>query len=1216
MAQITAIDLGTIPNDGTGDVLRFGGQIINDNFAELNVKKLEAGTFIGTATDLDGRIANIESDYATLSTAQTFTGVKTFNSLPVSSVVPTLAFQFTNKNYVDNAIANISGYEFWNLKTNGVQRTTIQDNGVLDLVEGDGIKLSYSAGGVVEIAFINDDLGFISDAPNDGNFYGRQNGAWVQAQNTIPTLQQVLDTGNTSTTNAQFLEDAKLQLTSESTFSTYNSSFENILEVKKIDGSATYVSGIVGSTKIEQLTNSTQRGIGVTGFSEISGNTDGGRGYGLYGKAKNNSNASVPNRLVGSYSEVEYEHPFGANTSVNRLTANDSYIVIHTFVTPAKVENVYGYFNEIWNRGNTNEINRIVGINTVIRTDGGTNLDVVGESITFQNNFGGKWESGAFISFEKSTLDIAYVQNQPNWYALKSQIDIQSVFSGTIQAKSFLISSDDNDPFDGGNGFYATLNSGTLTGLRNYTFQDADGTVAFLSDTLGDAPSDSNTYGRQNGAWIEILSNAQNLQQTLEEGNTSTTSAEFIDTYINLINTGQTFFNTGQLLNIKATTLSNPTLANQAMVFMDYTVNSGLTGTIYANYLNTDIETSEDNNVIYGTYNNIRDKANSTYDFLIGSWNNVEIQNNLVDSGTTKDSKFIYGTRDKIEVKNNGGNTPYSFDILASNSISLVLDDPFTTVQTAWGIGMFIDVSEGDITNVLECFNLDVDVLGNANITGDVKLLSMSLSETENGSISGDAYIIYSEDDYPSFFRGDIELGDDNGFKAVLTNSETQTADTIITLPNTTGNLALISDTLGDAPNDGLQYARQNESWTAIQVSQTVINSTDTIEVTLDNGEYELNAIGVANYSEWVQYFGTRGDGNLNVQIGDYDSFNNNTYIDIVDATGFIDLNATQGKVNLNAPLITALGNLELFFTDLQFRGSGTTTITKSSSGTNTINLPSASGTFALLSDIVAGIGEAPNDGKQYARQNESWQQVITGGGGYQFITENIDVNNDFSITIGDLNTSGIEVQNQSGFNYIQLGNFNFDTRVDISTTDVRIGDQFGLGTGTLLQMFSSSIAINVQTGLRLESGFNTQGVNLKLNAIASNNKYDCFFPQKTGNQTIAMISDLDAVGAQSKSFTITDPINEVIPLFILGDSISIKDINVSRLGSNDLIYKLGYGNTLDAIDQDIGGTETVSSNGSNVLSLFEGVPANNFVFLDIIDNGGATQFHITINYE
>ena len=948
---------------------------------------------------------------------------------------------------------------------------------------------------------------------------------------------------------------------------------------------------------------------------------------------------------------------------------------------------------------------------------------------------------------------------------------------------------------------------------------------------------------------------------------------------------------------------------------MDYTIDSEVLGTAYGNYLNTDIETSQDNNVIYGTYNNIRDKANSNYSFLIGSWNNIEIQNNLIDSGTTKDSDFVYGTRDKIELKNNGGNTSTSFDILATNSVSLIIDDPFATVQTAWGIGLFIDVSEGDVTNILECFNLDVDVFGNANITGDVRLLSMSLSETENGSISGDAYMIYSEDDYPSFFRGDIELGDDNGFKAVFTNSETQSADTVLTLPNISGTLALVSDTLSDAPADGSQYARQNNAWTVIQSAQRVINSTDTIQATLNNNEYELNAIGSANYSEWAtyfetgikrlvigfntttisiidslttiiespsliintpqltlgnsvnlctttfngdlnvkfgdfqvgeplqtprrskfygnielredsflrfyrsnggilnlvynddaatqdiflpntngtlavleqvveeapsngsiyvrqnkswvlipsggqtvinstdtvqattnnneyelnaigsanysewaQYFGTRGGGNLNVQIGDYDSFNNNTYIEIVDSTGFIDLNATQGKVNLNAPLITALGNLEMFFTDLQFRGSGTTTITKTGSSTNTLTLPTSSGTFALtsqllgdapadsqqyarqngawtvinippsgspegyfidgvgsynnetisigdgaftfntasvtigsgidlyapnsfvsintqtaganaqltantlsqdrfqalpdkdgtfamLSDIVTGIGEAPNDGKQYARQNESWQVVITGGG-YQFITENIDVSNDFAITIGDFNTSGIEVQNQSGFNYIQLGNFNFDARVDISTTDVRIGDQFGLGTGTLFQMFSSSIAINAQSGLRLESGFNTQGVNLKLNAIAANNKYDCFFPQKTGNQTIAMISDLDAVGAQSKSFTITDPINEVIPLFVLGDSISITNIVVSRLGANDLQYKLGYGNTLDAIDQNIGSTETVNSNGANVISIIEGVPANNFLFLDIIDNGGAAQFHITINYE
>ena len=1022
MAQISIIDLGTIPNDGTGDVLRFGGQIINDNFAELNLKKLEAGTFVGSASDLDARISNIEIDYATLSTNQTLTGIKTFNVLPVSNVTPTGPFQLTNKDYVDNAIANINGYDFWNLKTNGIQRTTVQSQGDLDLTEGDGIKLSYSAGGVVEIAFINDNLGFITDAPADGSLYARIDNTWQTISLDAQDLQTTLDTGNTSTTGAQFLDGAKLQLTSDSVFTTQDPTSDNTIEVVKINGDNTRFSGISVSSTLNNETTESIRVFGTRSLAKLDTISDENFAYGAFNFAEN-LNTGIPRRLIGTQSDITYTPPATTSTyKVNLIGGFNSFIQIEDSslnlpeLERQEIDDVIGSFIYIWNKSPDIELQDITGFWSVIRTDTGDQRAAFG-FVSQIFNFGGSkfTEGGAFYSASNDFFDVSYAQSNTNWYVFRSDIDVQSVFSGTIQAKSFLISSDDNDPFVGGNGFYATLNAGTLTNLRNYTFQDADGIIAFLSDTLSDAPA------------------------------------------------------------------------------------------------------------------------------------------------------------------------------------------------------------------------------------------------------------------------------------------------------------------------DGSQYARQNNTWTIIQESQRVINSTNTIEATLNNGEYELNAIGVANYKEWAQYFGTRSGGNLNVQIGDYDAFNNNTYIDIVDSTGFIDLNATQGKVNLNAPLITALGNLEMFFTDLQFRGSGTTTITKTGSATNTLTLPTSSGTFALtsqllgdapadsqqyarqngawtvinippsgspegyfidgigsynnqtisigdgdftfntaivtigsavdlyapnsyvsintqpagasarlnanslsqdraqalpdkdgtfamLSDIVAGIGEAPNDGKQYARQNESWQQVVAGG--YQFITENLDINNDFFITIGDFNTSGIEVQNQSGFNYIQLGNFNFDARVDISTTDVRIGDQFGLGTGTLFQMFSSSISINVQSGLRLESGFNTQGVNLKLNAIAANNKYDCFFPQKTGNQTIAMVSDLDAVGAQSKSFTITDPINEVIPLFVLGDSISITNIVVSRLGASDLVYKLGYGNTLDAIDQDIGSTETVSSNGANVISIIEGVPANNFLFLDIIDNGVASQFHITINYE
>ena len=41
MATLSDIDLGTSPNDGTGTPLRSGGQIINNNFSELNLSKVE-----------------------------------------------------------------------------------------------------------------------------------------------------------------------------------------------------------------------------------------------------------------------------------------------------------------------------------------------------------------------------------------------------------------------------------------------------------------------------------------------------------------------------------------------------------------------------------------------------------------------------------------------------------------------------------------------------------------------------------------------------------------------------------------------------------------------------------------------------------------------------------------------------------------------------------------------------------------------------------------------------------------------------------------------------------------------------------------------------------------------------------------------------------------------------------------------------------------------
>lgn len=76
-------------------------------------------------------------------------------------------------------------YQSWNLKTNGVQRTTVQSGGTLDLVAGSNVSLSYSAGGVVTIsstdtntnyyvtsASFNTTSGILTLTRNDGGTVG------------------------------------------------------------------------------------------------------------------------------------------------------------------------------------------------------------------------------------------------------------------------------------------------------------------------------------------------------------------------------------------------------------------------------------------------------------------------------------------------------------------------------------------------------------------------------------------------------------------------------------------------------------------------------------------------------------------------------------------------------------------------------------------------------------------------------------------------------------------------------------------------------------------------------------------------------------------------------------------------------------------------------------------------------------------------------------
>lgn len=95
--------------------------------------------------------------FATVSTSDTKVSSLSFNTAS-GVLTATLSDASTATVDLDGRYALAShthtydNYQSWNLKTNGVQRTTVQSGGTLDLVAGSNVTLSYGAGGVVTIA--------------------------------------------------------------------------------------------------------------------------------------------------------------------------------------------------------------------------------------------------------------------------------------------------------------------------------------------------------------------------------------------------------------------------------------------------------------------------------------------------------------------------------------------------------------------------------------------------------------------------------------------------------------------------------------------------------------------------------------------------------------------------------------------------------------------------------------------------------------------------------------------------------------------------------------------------------------------------------------------------------------------------------------------------------------------------------------------------------
>ena len=176
-------------------------------------------------------------------------------------------------------------------------------------------------------------------------------------------------------------------------------------------------------------------------------------------------------------------------------------------------------------------------------------------------------------------------------------------------------------------------------------------------------------------------------------------------------------------------------------------------------------------------------------------------------------------------------------------------------------------------------------------------------------------------------------------------------------------------------------------------------------------------------------------------------------------------------------------------------------------------------------------------------------------GGGYQNITESIDVNNDFDITIGDTNTAAIKVQNQNSFNYIEIGDLGLASRVDVPSTDIRLGDQFGFLNGVNMLIGGTQIELNTSNGFVLSTNFGTEKVTLKNDLLSSNVQYDVNFPDKANgsSETFAMLSDTKSKLVENLSVSGTYDIDysfDTWNLVVTGDT-TFTESNLPTSGTN-----------------------------------------------------------------
>jgi len=264
MAKQT-INIGTVPNDGTGTNLRSGATFINDNFTELYNALGSAGTITLTATptelnQLAGAVIVTATGSATITnktinlSSNTLTGTTAqFNTAlsdgDFATLDNTVALTNKNLNSATNTFPTIS------IRDDSSSAISIALGGTLKLKSNDGITTTVSQGDTITISL---DSNILTETSTDT----LTNKSISLATNTITgTIAQF----NTAVSDADLATLAGTETLTNKTISGSSNTLSNIA-----NGSLTNSSITLGSTSTSLGgTTSSVAGLSLTGSGTI-----------------------------------------------------------------------------------------------------------------------------------------------------------------------------------------------------------------------------------------------------------------------------------------------------------------------------------------------------------------------------------------------------------------------------------------------------------------------------------------------------------------------------------------------------------------------------------------------------------------------------------------------------------------------------------------------------------------------------------------------------------------------------------------------------------------------------------------------------------------------------------------------------------------------------------------------------------------------------------